>query len=51
MILGRGFGVQFHSEFKSRMFEPHPLFNYFIKRCLDSYEKITSTITTTNEVK
>lgn len=47
---GRGFGVQFHPEFKSRMFEPHPLFNYFIKRCLDCHEKVTTSITT-NEVK
>ena len=48
---GRGFGVQFHPEFKSRMFEPHPLFNYFIKRCLDCHEKVTSTVITNNEVK
>ena len=27
-------GVQFHPEFKSRPFTPHPLFSSFIKHCI-----------------
>ncbi len=27
-----GFGVQYHPEFKSKPFKPHPLFNLFIKK-------------------
>ncbi len=32
-------GVQFHPEFKSRPFKPHPLFSGFIKTCLSEAKK------------
>ena len=33
------FGVQFHPEFKSRPFNPHPLFSSFIKAAKKKYAK------------
>ena len=32
-------GVQFHPEFKSRPFSPHPLFSSFVKAAAENQEK------------
>ena len=32
-------GVQFHPEFKSRPFAPHPIFSSFVNATLKNYEK------------
>jgi CTP synthase len=42
-------GCQFHPEFKSKPFDPHPLFVSFIKACIDAkLQRITDTIAPTS---
>lgn len=42
-------GCQFHPEFKSKPFDPHPLFVSFIKACLDAkLQRTTDTIAPTS---
>jgi len=42
-------GCQFHPEFKSKPFDPHPLFVSFIKACIDAkLERITDTTAPTS---
>jgi CTP synthase len=42
-------GCQFHPEFKSKPFDPHPLFVSFIKACIDSkLQRTTDTIAPTS---
>jgi CTP synthase len=42
-------GCQFHPEFKSKPFDPHPLFVSFIKACIDAkLQRTTDTIAPTS---
>jgi CTP synthase len=42
-------GCQFHPEFKSKPFDPHPLFVSFIKACIDAkFQRTTDTIAPTS---
>ncbi|MDP2720758.1 MAG: CTP synthase [bacterium] len=41
-------GTQFHPEFKSRPLKPHPLYNEFIKACLNNSTNTTGVVSDSN---